>query len=118
MFSGARRLEIRQNKNYGDDPEYQQYCLIEYGYEGDGAYAINKTVNIFSFPVMGDNQQLQYHMTYSYVNGAIKSPESGVSGVSTIVYTGVAFVVFSMALLAAYVLVMKKKGYMIVRFKK
>lgn len=25
MFSGARRLEIRQNKNYGDDPEYQAY---------------------------------------------------------------------------------------------
>ena len=25
MFSGARRLEIRQNKNYGNDPEYQQY---------------------------------------------------------------------------------------------
>jgi steroid 5-alpha reductase family enzyme len=25
MFSGARRLEIRQNKNYGDDPEYQEY---------------------------------------------------------------------------------------------
>ena len=25
MFSGARRLELRQNKNYGDDPEYQQY---------------------------------------------------------------------------------------------
>lgn len=25
MFSGARRLEIRQNKNYGADPEYQTY---------------------------------------------------------------------------------------------
>ncbi len=25
MFSGARRLEIRQNKNYGADPEYQKY---------------------------------------------------------------------------------------------
>ncbi len=25
MFSGARRLEIRQNKNYGNDPEYQRY---------------------------------------------------------------------------------------------
>lgn len=25
MFSGARRLEIRQNKNYGTDPEYQHY---------------------------------------------------------------------------------------------
>ena len=25
MFSGARRLEIRQNRNYGDDPEYQKY---------------------------------------------------------------------------------------------
>ncbi len=25
MFSGARRLEIRQNKNYGADPEYQSY---------------------------------------------------------------------------------------------
>lgn len=25
MFSGARRLEIRQNKNYGSDPEYQDY---------------------------------------------------------------------------------------------
>ena len=25
MFSGARRLEIRQNKNYGEDPEYQTY---------------------------------------------------------------------------------------------
>lgn len=25
MFSGARRLEIRQNKRYGDDPEYQKY---------------------------------------------------------------------------------------------
>lgn len=25
MFGGARRLEIRQNKNYGDDPEYQSY---------------------------------------------------------------------------------------------
>jgi len=25
MFSGARRLEIRQNRNYGNDPEYQAY---------------------------------------------------------------------------------------------
>lgn len=25
MFSGARRLEIRQNRNYGEDPEYQKY---------------------------------------------------------------------------------------------
>ncbi len=25
MFSGARRLEIRQNKNDGSDPEYQKY---------------------------------------------------------------------------------------------
>lgn len=25
MFSGARRLEIRQTKNYGSDPEYQKY---------------------------------------------------------------------------------------------
>ena len=25
MFSGARRLEIRQDKNYGGDPEYQKY---------------------------------------------------------------------------------------------
>lgn len=25
MFGGARRLELRQNKNYGDDPEYQHY---------------------------------------------------------------------------------------------
>lgn len=25
MFSGARRLEIRQNKNYGNDPAYQTY---------------------------------------------------------------------------------------------
>lgn len=25
MFSGARRLEVRQNKNYGSDPEYQAY---------------------------------------------------------------------------------------------
>ncbi len=25
MFSGARRLELRQNKNYGDDKEYQKY---------------------------------------------------------------------------------------------
>lgn len=25
MFSGARRLELRQNRNYGEDPVYQQY---------------------------------------------------------------------------------------------
>ena len=25
MFGGARRLEIRQNKYYGSDPEYQAY---------------------------------------------------------------------------------------------
>lgn len=25
MFGGARRLELRQNKNYGADPEYQAY---------------------------------------------------------------------------------------------
>jgi steroid 5-alpha reductase family enzyme len=25
MFSGARRLELRQNEVYGDDPEYQKY---------------------------------------------------------------------------------------------
>ena len=25
MFSGARRLELRQTKNYGADPEYQAY---------------------------------------------------------------------------------------------
>ena len=26
MFGGARRLEIRQNRTYGDDPEYQEYA--------------------------------------------------------------------------------------------
>lgn len=26
MFSGARRLEIRQDRNYGEDPAYQAYC--------------------------------------------------------------------------------------------
>ena len=25
MFSGARRLELRQDRTYGDDPEYQEY---------------------------------------------------------------------------------------------
>lgn len=25
MFSGAKRLELRQNKNYGSDPEYRAY---------------------------------------------------------------------------------------------
>ena len=25
MFSGARRLELRQNRNYGNEPEYQKY---------------------------------------------------------------------------------------------
>ncbi len=25
MFGGARRLELRQNRNYGNDPEYQEY---------------------------------------------------------------------------------------------
>ena len=25
MFSGARRLELRQDRNYGEDPEYQKY---------------------------------------------------------------------------------------------
>ena len=25
MLSGAKRLEKRQNKNYGEDPEYQAY---------------------------------------------------------------------------------------------
>ncbi|MCD7826051.1 MAG: DUF1295 domain-containing protein [Clostridiaceae bacterium] len=25
MFSGARRLELRQNRTYGEDPEYQKY---------------------------------------------------------------------------------------------
>lgn len=25
MFSGARRLEIRQDKNYGEDKEYKKY---------------------------------------------------------------------------------------------
>jgi len=25
MFGGARRLELRQNRSYGDDPEYQAY---------------------------------------------------------------------------------------------
>ena len=26
MFSGARRLELRQNEVYGNDPEYQKYA--------------------------------------------------------------------------------------------
>ena len=26
MFGGARRLEIRQNRTYGEDPEYQEYA--------------------------------------------------------------------------------------------
>ncbi len=26
MFSGTRRLEIRQDKNYGNDPAYREYC--------------------------------------------------------------------------------------------
>ena len=26
MFSGVRRLDLRQNKSYGADPEYQAYA--------------------------------------------------------------------------------------------
>jgi hypothetical protein len=26
MFSGARRLELRQSEVYGNDPEYQKYA--------------------------------------------------------------------------------------------
>ncbi len=26
MFGGARRLEMRQDRNYGEDPEYRHYC--------------------------------------------------------------------------------------------
>ena len=26
MFGGARRLELRQNRNYGGDPEYRAYA--------------------------------------------------------------------------------------------
>lgn len=28
MLGGARRLEIRQNKNYGKDPEYRNFTLF------------------------------------------------------------------------------------------
>ena len=28
MFSGAKRIEISQNKSYGKDPEFQKYIKI------------------------------------------------------------------------------------------
>ena len=47
MFGGARRLEMRQDRNYGKDPEYQRYCqTVPILLPAVPLYSVKKTVGV------------------------------------------------------------------------
>ena len=52
--------------------------------------------------------ELKYDITFDYVNGAIKNPETAGSGMAAVKYTGLAIIVLASVLLASYVLFNKK----------
>lgn len=97
-------------------PEYQTYALLEKT-TVDG-HAKSKVVGIFKLPVVGDGGQPQYNITYSYVNGKLKAPETAGFGTSMWRIFGITAITLSVIMLLAYVLYFKKRGYTFVSRRK
>lgn len=82
-------------------PKYQQYVMIELS--GPADYNINKTVHSFKFPLEG-----QYHCTYKYINGYLRSPTTAGVGMMLFKIIGWSFAGVSVLALAAYLIYTKK----------
>lgn len=81
---------------------YQGYVMVE-SYSDDPSYSINKTVNVFSFPING-----QYDFTYRYFNTLLKSPSTAGPGMTIFKIIGLALAGLSVLALGGYVLYTKK----------
>ena len=68
------------------NPEYQWYCLVESSPK-DG-YSINAEKHYFKLPMSGDDGDLHYDLTYSYVNGKVIIPEASGSGMNGFIVAG------------------------------
>lgn len=97
-------------------PEYQKYVMIETDVTSanvpDEAYVkynLNKTVHVFSFP-MEDSRthEMKYHLTYDYVNGVLKTPNTAGSGMMMFKIIGSLVAVLAVLSLGGYVIYTKR----------
>ena len=98
-------------------PEYQQYVMIESDVKWAGAdsdpsnikYNLNKTVHVFSFPVEDQRtHEMKYHLTYDYVNGVLKAPNTAGSGMMMFKIIGSLVAVLGVLSLGGYVIYTKR----------
>jgi len=97
-------------------PEYQQYVMIESNVSNayvtdqpDAKYNLNKTVHVFSFPMEdARTHEMKYHLTYDYVNGVLKAPNTAGSGMMMFKIIGSLVAVLGVLSLGGYVIYTKR----------
>lgn len=109
IFENIDIFKKNANGKYDADPEYQAYALVEKS-TVDG-HIKSKVVKIFTLPIADDSGDPKYEITFDYVNGVIKSPDT--AGIGTIIFrvVGITAVALSIIMLLAYVLYFRKKGF-------
>ncbi|WP_316631235.1 hypothetical protein [uncultured Ruminococcus sp.] len=97
-------------------PEYQQYVMIESGVseanvpgQPNARYSLNKTVHVFSFPMEDQRtHEMKYHLTYDYVNGVLKAPNTAGPGMTLFKIIGSLVAVLGVLSLGGYVIYTKR----------
>lgn len=97
-------------------PKYQQYVMIESNVSNayvtgqpDAKYNLNKTVHVFSFPMEDQRtHEMKYHLTYDYVNGVLKAPNTAGSGMMMFKIIGSLVAVLGVLSLGGYVIYTKR----------
>lgn len=87
-------------------PTYQKYVLMELDpaqTAGPNGYIVNKSVNVFSFPIEG-----QYDFIFEYVNNQLKAPNTAGSGMMTLKLIGMIVAAISVLSLGGYMLYTKR----------
>lgn len=107
QFTNLDLYELSEYGDYEGKPAYQWYALRET--KTKNGHVHNKTIAYFTLPMVDSQSgELKYDITFDYVNGAIKNPETAGSGMAAVKYTGLAIIVLASVLLASYVLFNKK----------
>ncbi len=97
-------------------PKYQKYVMIESGVseanvpgQPNARYSLNKTVHVFSFPMEDQStHEMKYHLTYDYVNGVLKTPNTAGPGMTLFKIIGSLVAVLGVLSLGGYVIYTKR----------
>ena len=72
-------------------------------------YSLNKTVHVFSFPMEDQStHEMKYHLTYDYVNGVLKTPNTAGPGMTLFKIIGSLVAVLGVLSLGGYVIYTKR----------